>query len=172
MWKELFRETLPIKVMSDSSSGLAITARQGVGSVRHIDIKQMFTQGCASSGRVAGKENVADIGTKVLTCKEIEKVEKLLDYKPIDKEPPCQQKCFTQAGLAGMQSKSVALLLSGLSGPIKGMEEVMVLNPRKPLKSRISVKIRYVHHRCEYWFYSWNARYGWNSLRQKLQFFL
>ncbi len=90
MWKELFKTTLPIKVLSDSSSGLAITARQGVGSVRHLDIKQLFTQGCASSGRVvygkvSGKENVADIGTKVLASKEIKKIEKLLNYQPIDK---------------------------------------------------------------------------------------
>eukprot|EP00969_Alexandrium_andersonii_P269529 11912967-Alexandrium_andersonii.AAC.1 len=65
----MFQETLAIKVRSDSSSGLAITARQGVGAVRHSDIKQLFTQGCAASGcigcgKVAGANNVADIGAK------------------------------------------------------------------------------------------------------------
>eukprot|EP00969_Alexandrium_andersonii_P277663 12273620-Alexandrium_andersonii.AAC.1 len=77
----MFQQTLAIKVMSDSSSGLAITARQGVGNVRHLDIKQLFTQGCAASGRitygkVAGTSNVADIGTKVLNSKDVERLEK------------------------------------------------------------------------------------------------
>lgn len=38
-WFEMFGESLQIEIGTDSSAGLGLISRQGIGKVRHLDIK-------------------------------------------------------------------------------------------------------------------------------------
>eukprot|EP00971_Amphidinium_carterae_P217759 4322780-Amphidinium_carterae.1 len=63
---------VPATVWMDSKAGLAMLARVGVGRVRHLEVKQLFCQHIAASGKiqyrkVKGSANPADAGTKAFS---------------------------------------------------------------------------------------------------------
>ena len=61
-----------LRLRTDSAAGKAIAVRRGVGRVRHLDIRQLTIHQLTNSNRLkllkaSGGENIADIGTKVLS---------------------------------------------------------------------------------------------------------
>ena len=78
LWHEITGELLKIRVFSGSAAGRAISQRLGVGRVRHLQVRQLYVQSLVAAGRVtiekvATEENVADLGTKILTRDVIDK---------------------------------------------------------------------------------------------------
>lgn len=60
-----------LRLRSDSSAGLGMAQRQGVGRVRHLDTRLLWLQDAVRSKRLAvekwpGDTNISDIGTKYL----------------------------------------------------------------------------------------------------------
>ena len=60
-----------IRVQSDSSSAVLVTAKRGLGRLRHIQVRQLWLQEETRAGRitvehVTGETNVADLLTKAL----------------------------------------------------------------------------------------------------------
>ena len=58
-----------VKVMTDSSAAKGISARKGVGRVRHIEVNQLWVQDKVRSGdievvKVDGDKNLGDALTK------------------------------------------------------------------------------------------------------------
>ena len=71
-----FGQEVPGRVWGDASAALAIVNRQGVGKLRHLDTQFLWVQEKATQARlhyskVHGKENAADLMTKVLTWEEV-----------------------------------------------------------------------------------------------------
>eukprot|EP00971_Amphidinium_carterae_P153461 3042423-Amphidinium_carterae.2 len=69
---EVSAVAVPATVWMDSKAGLAMLARVGVGRVRHLEVKQLFCQHVAASGKVSyrkvrGSANPADAGTKAFS---------------------------------------------------------------------------------------------------------
>ena len=67
--EELFRLEFHIRLLSDSSAARAMSKRQGVGKVRHLDIKMLFIQRLVKEKQlvieaIATQKNRSDIGTK------------------------------------------------------------------------------------------------------------
>eukprot|EP00971_Amphidinium_carterae_P324691 6452969-Amphidinium_carterae.1 len=67
-----------VKLHTDASSALAISERQGVGRLRHVQTKYLWLQDQVMEGRItvckiAGVRNPADIGTKHLAQRELHK---------------------------------------------------------------------------------------------------
>ena len=64
-------EKVKIRIVSDSTSALAIVKRRGVDRVRHLDIRLLFLQDMFRAGVLEildtpGTENIADLFTKPL----------------------------------------------------------------------------------------------------------
>ena len=67
-----------LELFSDSTAARSILSRQGVGKVRHLQVKLLWVQRLVNNGallvsKVRGDENVADIGTKPLGPEIFEK---------------------------------------------------------------------------------------------------
>ena len=82
-WHELFTESPPIELWTDSSAGLLMGLRRGVGRVRHLEVKQLLLQRSSNSKRVSinkakGDHNVADVGAKPMTKKQLDKFKEQL----------------------------------------------------------------------------------------------
>ena len=73
-----FGMTLNATVHADASAALAISQRQGLGELRHIDVHWLWIQekvkiGAITVRKVLGKDNPTDLMTKHLTNDEIHK---------------------------------------------------------------------------------------------------
>ena len=58
-------------IYTDASAALGILNRKGAGGIRHLDTRLLWVQdqesrGKAAYGKISGKENPADLGTKFL----------------------------------------------------------------------------------------------------------
>eukprot|EP00971_Amphidinium_carterae_P297297 5906229-Amphidinium_carterae.1 len=72
-----------LRLHTDASSALAISERQGVGRLRHVQAKYLWLQDQVMEGRItvckiAGVMNPADIGTKYLAQRELYKCGKAI----------------------------------------------------------------------------------------------
>ena len=70
----------------DASAGIGIAQRRGAGRIRHIATPTLWLQKAVSDGKVkvsklAGKENPADLGTKYVGRKDIEKIWKTCGFQ-------------------------------------------------------------------------------------------
>ena len=66
---------LPVTAYTDSSAAMGISARQGLGKLRHLDTHSLWLQQAVRSGRIAirkvrGEYNPADLFTKHIGSKE------------------------------------------------------------------------------------------------------
>ena len=73
----IMKEPLDLKL--DASAGIGIAQRRGAGRIRHIATPTLWLQKAVGDGRVKvsklpGKENPADLGTKYLGRKDIERI--------------------------------------------------------------------------------------------------
>ena len=69
----------PLELKLDATAGLGIASRRGAGRIRHIHTPSPWLQKAVADGRVqvskiAGDVNPADLGTKYLDRKSIEKI--------------------------------------------------------------------------------------------------
>ena len=69
----------PLELKLDASAGIGIAQRRGAGRIRHIATPTLWLQKAVYDGKVkvskvAGKENPADLGTKYLGRKDIERI--------------------------------------------------------------------------------------------------
>ena len=69
----------PLDMKLDASAGIGIAQRRGAGRIRHISTPTLWLQKAASEGRVKvgkvlGTENPADLGTKYVGRKDIERI--------------------------------------------------------------------------------------------------
>ena len=74
-------------IFVDSSAALAVTNRKGCGKLRHVRIGHLWVQELAegelvSFGKVRGSENPADLMTKHLAGKVLEKLVPLVSQAP------------------------------------------------------------------------------------------
>ena len=65
--------------MLDASAGIGIAQRRGAGRIRHIATPTLWLQKAVSEGKVKvgkvpGTENPADLGTKYVGRKDIERI--------------------------------------------------------------------------------------------------
>ena len=81
----------PLKVVlrTDSSACRGTMARQGVGRQRHLQVQTLWVQQEVKSGRlvlgkVAGSENMSDIGTKPLGKTLFEKFRSMLGLQMLE----------------------------------------------------------------------------------------
>lgn len=70
---------LPPRMHVDSSAAKAIASRQGMGKIRHLEVRHLWLQQVVRDGRlllrkVAGKLNPADLSTKGLGIVDVEKL--------------------------------------------------------------------------------------------------
>ena len=69
----------PLDLKLDASAGIGIAQRRGAGRIRHIATPTLWLQkavydGKVKVGKLPGKENPADLGTKYLGRSDIEKI--------------------------------------------------------------------------------------------------
>jgi hypothetical protein len=72
MWEEMFGEKLDIIIETDSSAARCVAMRQGIGRIRHLEVRQIYMQTLVKSERLVvkklpGVDNTADLGTKPVT---------------------------------------------------------------------------------------------------------
>ena len=122
----------------DSSAARGIITRQGVGRVKHLQIRTLFLQdlykqGTISVHPVGTKENTADIGTKPLSAKRIRLLLHWLGFQtsenePVGKEELKEHKAQAQAKAAVRMIKSqgslsfAALLFAKISVVSEGLQ--------------------------------------------------
>ncbi len=73
MWEEMFDEKLDIVIETDSSAARCVAMRQGIGRIRHLEVRQIYMQQLVKSERLVvkklpGIDNTADLGTKAVTA--------------------------------------------------------------------------------------------------------
>ena len=69
----------PLDLQLDASAGIGIAQRRGAGRIRHIATPTLWLQKAVSEGKVKvgkvpGTENPADLGTKYVGRKDIERI--------------------------------------------------------------------------------------------------
>ena len=122
----------------DSSAASGIITRQGVGRVKHLQIRTLFLQDLhrqetISVHPVGTKENTADIGTRPLSAKRIKLLLHWLgfqtgDNEPVGKEELKEHRSQAQAKAAVRMIKSkgnlsfAALLFAGISVISEGLQ--------------------------------------------------
>ena len=75
MGRDLGRE-FGLKVIVDATAGKGIASRRGLGKIRHLHtpclrVQTVFHERRAELAKIAGTESPSDMGTKVLSGKEI-----------------------------------------------------------------------------------------------------
>ena len=136
--KFLTRKSCKVHLYMDSSAARGIITRQGVGRVKHLQIRTLFPQdlhkqGTISVHPVGTKENTADIGTKPLSAKRIKLLLHWLgfqtgDNEPVGKEELQEHRSQAQAKAAVRLIKSkgnfgfAALQFSGISAISEGLQ--------------------------------------------------
>ena len=138
-----------VNLYLDSSAARGIITRQGVGRVKHLQIRTLFLQephkqGTLSVHPVGTKENTADIGTKPLSGKRIKLLLHWLGFQdennePVGREELQEHRSQEQARASVRMIKSkgnfafAALLFSAISGisegPFSGKVSGTVLQP-------------------------------------------
>ena len=81
MEKEMNIE-MEIDLFVDASAAIGIVQRQGLGKLRHIEVKNLWLQDEVKGERIRirkvnGKENPADLGTKALGRDDMDKCVKM-----------------------------------------------------------------------------------------------
>ena len=136
--KFLTQRNCKVHLHMDSSAARGIITRQGVGRVKHLQIRTLFLQdlhkqGTISVHPVGTKENTADIGTKPLSAKRIRLLLHWLGFQtsenePVGKEELKEHKAQAQAKAAVRMIKSqgslsfAALLFAGISVVSEGLQ--------------------------------------------------
>ena len=126
-----------VNLYLDSSAARGIITRQGVGRVKHLQIRTLFLQelhkqGTLSAHPVGTKENTADIGTKPLSGKRIKLLLHWLGFQdennePVGSEELQEHRSQEQAKASVRMNKSkgnfafAALLFSAISGISEGL---------------------------------------------------
>ena len=126
-----------VNLYLDSSAARGIITRQGVGRVKHLQIRTLFLQelhkqGTLSVHPVGTKENTADIGTKPLSAKRIKLLLHWLGFQdennePVGREELQEHRSQEQARASVRMIKSkgnfvfAALLFSAISGISEGL---------------------------------------------------
>ena len=126
-----------VNLYLDSSAARGIITRQGVGRVKHLQIRTLFLQelhkqGTLSVHPVGTKENTADIGTKPLSGKRIKLLLHWLGFQdennePVGREELQEHRSQEQARASVRMIKSkgnfafAALLFSAISGISEGL---------------------------------------------------
>ena len=83
---------MQLRIRTDSSVCKAIGARRGVGKIRHLHVKSLWLQNVIKAGdafleKIGTKDNRADLGTKVHSAPEFERLMELNSiYEFKDKE--------------------------------------------------------------------------------------
>ena len=129
--------TCKVNLYLDSSAARGIITRQGVGRVKHLQIRTLFLQelhkqGTLSVHPVGTKENTADIGTKPLSGKRIKLLLHWLGFQdennePVGSEELQEHRSQEQANASVRMIKSkgnfafAALLFSAISGISEGL---------------------------------------------------
>ena len=68
-----------VVISLDSSAAKSMAGRQGIGRVRHMETKWLWVQQAVRDGRIkikkiSGTDNPADVPTKFLTAKQMNRV--------------------------------------------------------------------------------------------------
>ena len=129
--------TCKVNLYLDSSAARGIITRQGVGRVKHLQIRTLFLQelhkqGTLSVHPVGTKENTADIGTKPLSGKRIKLLLHWLGFQDENNEPVGSEELQehrsqeqAKASVRMIKSKGnfafAALLFSAISGISEGL---------------------------------------------------
>ena len=142
----LTRKRCQVHLYLDSSAARGIITRQGVGSVKHLQIRTLLLQelhkkGTLSVHLVGTKENAADIGTKPLSGKRIKLLLHWLGFQdendePVGREELQEHRTQEQAKASVRMIKSkenfafAALLFSAISGVSEGLFSGTEAKPR------------------------------------------
>ena len=126
-----------VNLYLDSSAARGIITRQGVGRVKHLQIRTLFLQelhkqGTLSVHPVGTKENTADIGTKPLSGKRVKLLLHWLGFQDENNEPVGSEELQehrsqeqARASVRMIKSKGnfafAALLFSAISGISEGL---------------------------------------------------
>ena len=75
---------MELRLFVDSSAAKAIASRQGLGKVRHLEVRHLWLQQAVREKRVTlrkveGKRNPSDLMTKGLSIADIEKMLGLME---------------------------------------------------------------------------------------------
>jgi hypothetical protein len=81
--------SMKVKLECDSSAARGIASRQGVGRVRHLDVRLLWLQDKVKSGELAvakitSEENESDMGTKYLTGERLKFLMNMGSLRPVD----------------------------------------------------------------------------------------
>ena len=81
-----------LELQTDSSAAKGICKRRGIGKIRHLHTPLLWIQGKVASKeimtkKIDGKTNTADIGTKVLTEKDYDRLMTQLGFEYRDGKP-------------------------------------------------------------------------------------
>ena len=80
---------LKLRFWTDSTASKGICSRQGLGKVRHLDTQSLWIQQRIRNHdldlyKIAGEENPADLGTKYLNEKKMEKYMEEVGHRTMD----------------------------------------------------------------------------------------
>ena len=75
-----------IRLLTDASTGQAISARKGIGKIRHLDTSQLWLQehvqrGTIEVSKIKNIFNTADLFTKHLSRAEIDRCMEIMNHK-------------------------------------------------------------------------------------------
>jgi hypothetical protein len=119
-----------LELQLDSSAARGVLWRTGVGKIRHLEVKTLWVQDLVTAGRlvvrpVSGIENVADIGTKVLSAERILYLKKkinVMHVKDIGRASVAASKLTT----ASHAQKVLSLLVTMATGATSGTAALVV----------------------------------------------
>ena len=79
--------SVELELLTEASSAKAIASRSGVGRIRHIETRYLWLQSKIASGafrvvKIPGNKNPADIGTKHVSQKDLEKLREMTGLRP------------------------------------------------------------------------------------------
>ena len=75
-----------IRLLTDASTGQAISARKGIGKIRHLDTSQLWLQehvhkGTIEVSKIQNVFNTADLFTKHLSRAEVDRCMEIMNHK-------------------------------------------------------------------------------------------
>ena len=100
------RMKVQVRLRMDSSAGKAIAQRLGVGRVRCLDVRTLWLQAKVRDKKLVivkqdGENNIADIGTKVLTAGRFQKLVAMLGRRRIDMDSYRMEKQSHRPAMSG-----------------------------------------------------------------------
>jgi large-conductance mechanosensitive channel len=138
MWEEMFGEKLDIIIETDSSAARCVAMRQGIGRIRHLEVRQIYMQQLVKSERLVvkklpGVDNTADLGTKPVTSATFYHLIELVGLRKFEHDNlevilPWRTKKIKSGGTGSVAAMMIALVGALQTKEVEAVDDV-IKNP-------------------------------------------